>query len=64
MNQRLCHDVALMMAEHCVEMLRTLLGEEELISAREEFYHVCKAGLEIYQIKADRLQHRLNPTQN
>lgn len=35
--ERLIHDVALMMAEHCIEMLGNLLSDEDKIDAREEF---------------------------
>ena len=64
MNERLAHDCALMMAEHCVDMLRNLLREEEMVTAREEFYHVCKAGIEVFCIQHERMLSRLSPTQN
>ena len=64
MNERLIHDCALMMAAHYVEMVGNLLREEERITAREEFYHVCKAGIECFEIQKARLLQRLNPTNN
>lgn len=53
-----------MMAQHCVELLGNLLREEERKDALDEFYRVCHAGLECYLIQSDRMQHRLNPTNN
>lgn len=63
-NERLKHDVALMMAQHCIELLGNLLREEDQQDARDEFYHVCKAGIECYLLQSDRLHHRLRPLDN
>ncbi len=64
MNQRLMHDCALMMAEHLVELVSPCLREEEKLDARDEFYAVCRAGLEAYEAQAGRLHKRLHPTDN
>lgn len=64
MNQRLCHDCALMMAVHCVELLGGLLREDEKMDARDEFYRICNAGLEAFCIQQERLTQRLNPLDN
>lgn len=64
MNQRLIHDVALMMVQHCVELLINVLDEEQIRQARQGMYEICVAGLEIYCIHSDRMQQRLRPLQN
>jgi hypothetical protein len=48
MNERFVHDVALMMAEHSVEMPSILPLEMEHQTARKELYPVCKAGIGCY----------------
>jgi hypothetical protein len=64
MNQRLQHDVALMMAQHCVELMMNLLDEVQQRQAREGFYEICKAGIECYEVQSDRMQQRLRPMSN
>ena len=62
MQERLIHDVAFVMAIELVERLN--LRPEERIEARREFYEICKAGIETYEIQKTRVLHRLNPTGN
>lgn len=62
--ERLLHDCAWVMAQHCVELLNNLLREEEKLTAKEEFYSICKAGIEVYEIQKERMLDRLNPTKN
>jgi hypothetical protein len=64
MNARLIHDAAFAMAQALVDLLGTCLRDEERQDAREEFYRVCKAGLEAFCIHQDRMRQRLKPLQN
>lgn len=63
-NQRLKNQAAFLMAQHCVELLINVLDEEQMRQARQGFYEICVAGLEIYCIHSDRMQQRLRPLQN
>ncbi|MHB1423124.1 MAG: hypothetical protein ACYC3I_08010 [Gemmataceae bacterium] len=64
MSQRLQHDVALMITEHCIELLVNVLDEEEKLQARDGIYEICLAGMEAYELQIDRMQRRLKPLQN
>jgi len=64
MTTQLKHDVALMMAQHCVELLVNILDEIERQQAREGFYEICKAGIDYYEVHADRMHKRLRPLDN
>jgi hypothetical protein len=64
MNSRLIHDAAFAMACALADLLDPALPEEERQDAREMFYHVCKAGLEAYELQLNRMQQRLRPTSN
>jgi len=63
MKQRLYRDVALMITEHCIELLVNVLDEEEKLQARDGIYEICLAGIEAYELQADRLR-RLKPFSN
>jgi hypothetical protein len=63
-NRRLVHDVALMMAQHCTELLGSRVGENEQLSFHEAFYAICHAGIECYALQADRMRQRLKPMSN
>jgi hypothetical protein len=64
MNQRLCHDCALMMTQHCIELLINVLDEVKQQQAREGIYAICLAGIEAYDLQSDRMQQRLRPLDN
>lgn len=64
MNQRLCSDVALMITQHCLELLVNVLDEEQEAQAREGIYQICLAGIEAYAVQDDRMQRRLRPLKN
>lgn len=64
MNQRLCHDVAMTITQHCIELLVNVLDEEQERQARNGIYEICLAGLEYYELQADRIQRRLRPLNN
>ena len=64
MNQRLIHDTVFAMAQALVDRLGACTREDERQDAKDEFYCVCKAGLEAFCLHQDRLRRRLRPTQN
>jgi hypothetical protein len=64
MNQRLQHDAATAMAKALLDLVVPCLREEEHQDAFEEFYAVCKAGIEAFCIQQDRMQRRLRPMDN
>jgi len=64
LNQRLARDVALMMAQHCVELLVNVLDEEQMRQAKEGIYEICFAGIECYDLQVDRMERRLRPMRN
>jgi hypothetical protein len=64
MNQRLLHDAAVAMAQALLDIVKPCLREEERLDAFSEFYIVCKAGVEAYEIQKSRMLTRLNPTRN
>jgi hypothetical protein len=64
MNQRLVHDAAEAMAHALLDVVKPCIREEEWRDAVSEFYAVCKAGLEAYELRVDRMQKRLRPLDN
>lgn len=63
-NHRLIHDAAFQMAKLLLRTVKDCLYEQEHREAFEEFYRLCKAGIEEYEVQADRMQQRLNPSRN
>lgn len=63
-GSRLQHDCALMITQHCVELLINLLDEEQQAQARQGIYQICLAGIECYEQRVDRIQRRLRPLDN
>jgi hypothetical protein len=63
-NERLVNDTVIAMAETLLDLISPSLREEEWRLAFDEFYVVCKAGIEAYCIQQDRLRERLNPMGN
>jgi hypothetical protein len=64
MNQRLTHDAAMMMAKALLNVVKPCLRYEERLDAVGEFYRICKAGIEAYDIQQTRILSRLDPTNN
>ncbi len=64
MNLRLQHDAALMITQHCIELLVNVLDEEQKQQATEGIYAISLAGIEAYEVQVDRMQKRLRPLQN
>jgi hypothetical protein len=63
-NQRLIHDAAMAMAQASLDIVVPCLLEMERSDAINEFYAVCKAGIEAYEIQRNRILMRMNPTRN
>jgi hypothetical protein len=63
-NGRLIHDAAVAMAHTLLDMVKPCLREEERLTAFNEFYVICKAGIECFCLQQERMIHRLNPTKN
>ncbi len=59
MNQRLIHDAAIGMAHVLPERMQGCLREEERRDAFDEFYEVCKAGIEAFNVQQERLIQRV-----
>jgi hypothetical protein len=64
MNQRLTHDAAVAMAQALLAVVEPCIREDERLDALNEFYIICKAGIEAYDIQKTRMLTRLNPTRN
>ena len=64
MNQRLINDLAFAMAQQLLDLVAPCIREEERRDAFEEFYAICKNGLESFCIRHDRMMQRLKPTSN
>lgn len=63
-NQRLQHDCALMMTEHCVGYLAPILTEAQRREIQEGIYAICLAGIEAYSVYDNRMHQRLEPLKN
>ena len=64
MNQRLIHDARRGDMHAILDLVGSSLREEERAEAMNEFYLVCRAGIEAYEIQSDRLLLRMSPTKN
>ncbi len=63
-DDRLRHDVAWTTATHILEVFAPCLREEEQREAFAEIYARVQAGLECFEIQAERMQRRLKPSSN
>jgi hypothetical protein len=63
-HDRLTHDVAWTTAMHILEVVAPCLREEEQREAFAQFYVLVKAGLECFEIQAERADRRLKPSSN
>lgn len=64
MNQRKIHDVSVAMAQALLDLMQPHLPYVERLKAIGDFYCVCKAGIEAYEIQLNRMRHRLKPLEN
>jgi hypothetical protein len=63
-NQRLQHDTAFALATALLGIIQNCLRAEERRDAFNEFYQVCRAGIEAHDIQRQRMQTRLHPFNN
>lgn len=63
-SESLLHDHAMALAAALLGIVENCIRPEERRDCFESFYTACKAGLEHYEIKADRLNRRLKPGVN
>jgi hypothetical protein len=63
-SESLKHDTAWATAVSILEVFEPLLREEEQQEAFAEVYQRVKAGLECFEIEADRMQRRMVPGKN
>jgi hypothetical protein len=64
MDERLVRDVAMVTAQHILEVVGGCLREEEQADAFDEIYARVKAGIECFEIQNNRLTRRLEPGRN
>ena len=64
MSGRLTHDAAVAMAHALLDRVKPCLREEEWRLALQEFYQICRAGIEAYNIQQDRMRQRIKPLDN
>ncbi len=62
MNRRLINETAFTMTRALLGMIAHNFREEEHRDIFEEFFNVCKAGLEAHCLQDARMQHHLHPT--
>lgn len=63
-NQRLQHETAVAIAKACLDVIFRCIHPALHKQAWELFYEVAKTGIEAYEIKVDRMQHRLRSSRN
>jgi hypothetical protein len=52
------------MAHALLDRVKPCLREEEWRLALQEFYQICRAGIEAYNIQQDRMRQRMKPLDN
>jgi hypothetical protein len=61
MNRRLVNETAFNMTRALLGLIAHNFREEEHRDIFEEFFNVCRAGLEAYCLQDDRMQQNLRP---
>lgn len=64
MTQRLTNEVAFLMARELMGTMQNCLRPEEHRDAFEEFFEICRRGLNAHQTHADQMHGRLTPSTN
>lgn len=64
MNFNLRHELSWIAAERVAEAVRRLEEEGRLDQVFCHAYKIVSAGLEIFQMKDERVQRRIKPSQN
>lgn len=59
--EQIKHDLAFQMATELVRIIENCIRPEEHRDAHEEFYRVCKKGLEDLIVRQDRMARRMRP---
>jgi hypothetical protein len=63
-SESLKHDHAMAMARAVMDIVSPCIREEEKRDAFDLFYEACKAGLQSYEMHADRMRRRVEPGKN
>lgn len=63
-SERLQRDYALWMMTRSIELLVNVLDEDQKLQAEQGLYQICLAGLQHYEVQADRMRRRLKPSPN
>jgi len=63
-NQRLPHDTAMAMAQAILDVVASCVHPSMHRDAFDEFFAICKAGIEAFNIQQQRMQQRLRPGRN
>jgi hypothetical protein len=63
-NQRLQHDVAFASATALLDVVGLALPPEHQKDIFDEFYSICKSGIDAYEMHRDGMQERLKPGTN
>ena len=64
MRQSLAHDTCFALSKVLLGIVQNCLREDEHRDAHKAFYDACRVALEVYEIKRDRMIHRLKPSKN
>lgn len=64
MNRRLIQDNAMQMAKAMLNVVKNCIREDEHRDAFMEFYAICKAGIEAYEVQRQRMIQPLNSSEN
>ena len=52
------------MATAMLNVVKNCIREDEHRDAFSEFYAICKAGIESYEVQRERMMERLHPSKN
>lgn len=64
MSRTMTNEMAFLMARELLGIVQNCLRPEEHRDAFEEFFEVCKRGLNARDTHADRMDGRLDPSRN
>jgi hypothetical protein len=63
-SESLQHDHAMALAAALLEIVENCIRPEERRDAFDAFYTAAKAGIESYELHADRMRRRVQPSAN
>ena len=64
MSQTMTNEMAFLMARELLGIVQNCIRPEEHRDAFEEFFEVCRRGLNARERHADKIHERLNPSTN